>query len=158
MVLLVVAFKSCVSSRWGESYSTALIDATGSSDRSLEHIRSLLEGGVDPNGRDSLGGTALSAAIAIGSAEKVRLLVEFGADPNLKVFEFSPLVFAGKPKVHTSEADDLWVIDVLLSAGADPCVTVSGGEWDRLRASEIARRSGRSAAAAALAKAEERCD
>ena len=54
----------------------------------------LLERGADPNVPDSIGRTALHAAVETGKADLVKALLEHGADPNAR-FTRAPFVFKG---------------------------------------------------------------
>ena len=54
----------------------------------------LLERGADPNVPDSIGRTALHAAVETGKADLVNALLKHGADPNVR-FTQAPFVFKG---------------------------------------------------------------
>lgn len=155
--LLTVALLVAACGRSGESHSTDLIRATESG--SSDEVSRLLAGGADPNGRSSLGFTALFAAVRIGAVDKVKLLVDAGADvqATLPPSDLTPLMFLAQARSVSSETADLAVIKELLVAGADSCAKASTGQWEGLTASAIAQRSGRSKVADALARAEERC-
>lgn len=50
----------------------------------VEEVQALLKSGVDANARDVAGDPLLISAAWIGSPRMVRLLLEFGADPQLR--------------------------------------------------------------------------
>ena len=54
----------------------------------------LLERGADPNMPDSIGRTALHAAVETGKADLVKALLKHGADPNARLTQ-APFVFKG---------------------------------------------------------------
>ena len=54
----------------------------------------LLERGADPNVPDSIGRTALHAAVETGKADLVKALLDHGADPNARLTR-APFVFKG---------------------------------------------------------------
>ena len=155
--LVAVSLLVAACGRSGESHSTDLIRATESG--SSDEVGWLLASGVDPNQRSSLGLTALFAAVRIGSVDKVKLLVDAGADvqATLPPSDLTPLMFLAQARSVSSETADLAVLKVLLVSGADSCATASTGQWEGLRASAIAQRSGRLKVADALARAEEPC-
>ena len=93
----------------------------------------------------------------IGSVEKLKLLVDAGADAKARLGDLTALMFLAQGQSVSSEAADLAVIKELLVAGVDSCAIASGGPWRGLRASAIAQRSGRSEVAGALAQEEEQC-
>jgi len=84
-----------------------------SEDGDLETVRSLLDGGVDVNERNSSQDTALLLAMFCGRFEVARLLIEYGADVNSQdKVGFTPL-FAATQEGH------LDMVHLLLDHGAD---------------------------------------
>jgi ankyrin repeat protein len=88
----------------------------------IGRVRNLLDNKVDPN-RSTTGETPLSIAIANKDAEMVELLLQKGADPNLKVsvsaiagLMVSPLYLAIKNK-------DAKTVDLLLKYNANPNIS-----------------------------------
>jgi len=51
---------------------------------SVDKVKQLLAEGVDVNGRSNSGATPLTSAVEMNSAPVVELLLQKGADPNLK--------------------------------------------------------------------------
>jgi ankyrin repeat protein len=90
----------------------ALIEAASAGDR--PKLEELLKQGVNPNGKPDLRGkTALMHAVERGDAEMTRLLLEAGADPDLKAGGYTPLCKAaimGHGRIAK----------MLLKHGADP--------------------------------------
>ena len=74
-------------------------------------LRRLIAQGVDVNRRDR-GGTAPIYLVA-GNAEKARLLLDAGADPNVQSPEGTALGFAASWGMDEA-------VEVLLACGADP--------------------------------------
>ncbi len=73
-----------------------------------------IESGVDVNGVDSLGRTALTEALLLGRLDNVDALLEAGADPSQAGRDgYTPLILA-------SNAGNVGMIETLLSKGADP--------------------------------------
>jgi len=89
----------------------------------LECMRRLLDGGVDPNVRDTFGMTPLHYAAMEGHVEAVKMLLERGADPNSGTV-------AGHTPLHLA-VRHCAVVELLLSHGAKPNVGDSGG-WTPL--------------------------
>lgn len=87
------------------------VDVAGSDD--LAKLRKKLDGGWDPDTKGSMGISALSAAVSAKKIENVRLLLDRGADPNLRAL-------AGTPLQEAIEAGDVDIIELLLDRGADP--------------------------------------
>lgn len=90
----------------------ALVEAIERSDPIA--VRSAIHAGVPANGVDEDGNTLLELAISIGHPEIVRLLCQFGADPNSVRAERGSLLHR---VVAARDANPL--IPVLLEAGAD---------------------------------------
>ena len=86
--------------RFAEERDAALISAAEQND--LLGVETLLKNGANANARDALGNRPLLHAARLGAAEMVRLLLEEGADPNVKGMGFTPLGLAalhGYPQV-----------------------------------------------------------
>ena len=99
----------------------------------------LLERGADPDLPDSIGRTALHAAVETGKADLVRALLEHGADPNAR-FTRVPLVLKGDFLSYDAYvgATPLWlaaaarvpdpdILRALAAAGGDPGLPADGG-------------------------------
>jgi ankyrin repeat protein len=88
--------------------------SSAAANRDSKEVTRLLASGIDPNGRDAAGGTALVAAAMGGCPECVRLLLDAGAGLNIDDGGgWTPLMYAawrGKTEC----------LSVLLAAGADP--------------------------------------
>ena len=82
-------------------------------DVAIGHCGTLIESRADPNAKDQRGNTPLTLAIvAGGSPELVKLLLKYGADPNLKgTNERSPVLNADK-----RGSDE--IVSILREAGA----------------------------------------
>jgi len=90
----------------------ALIDAVAAGDRT--QVEALLQKGVNPNGIPELWGrSALLQGVMRGDVELVRLLLDAGADPDLKSAGFTPLGQAAL-RGHAR------IAELLLKAGANP--------------------------------------
>jgi ankyrin repeat protein len=97
----------------------ALIQAAERGDRA--HVEKLLQQGVNPNGLTGpRGNTALVHAVALGDVEIVRVLLDAGADPDLKGGGYTPLGFAA---LHGHAR----IASLLLKAGANPNFKSSDG-------------------------------
>lgn len=79
-------------------------------------MRKLLIAGADPDQPDDHGTTALYAAAVHGSTEVVRLLLSYGADPQLP----GGAADEGLPLCAAACWNHIGVVEALLSAGADP--------------------------------------
>jgi ankyrin repeat protein len=102
-------------------------------------VRLLLERGADVHAtaRNAMGVQALHAAVAARSAESVRLLLDAGADPNVRQHGgWTPLMGAA------AHGDDE-IVDLLLGHGADPAA-VNDGQRD---AAALAAENGHAATA-----------
>ncbi len=99
----------------------------------------LLERGADPNVPDSIGRTALHAAVETGKAELVKALLEHGADPNARLTR-APFVFKGDFISYGRYvgATPLWlaaaartpdpeILRALAAAGGDPGLPADDG-------------------------------
>ena len=87
-----------------------------------EHIRGLLEDGLDPNGAQPDGMTALHWSAYRDNLETAELLIESGADPDAQNrYGVTPLHLAC---VNGNSA----MVEVLVGAGADPNGVQRGGE------------------------------
>ena len=94
-------------------------------DKNLEGIKEIIEQGVDVNGLDEIGNTALCSAASGGDLEIVRVLLEAGADRNL----------APEPDPDEDDSDPpLWfansaeVTKLLIDAGANINFQSSSGD------------------------------
>ncbi|MEW6677407.1 MAG: ankyrin repeat domain-containing protein [Pseudomonadota bacterium] len=96
-----------------------LLDASAKGDR--PRLESLLQEGINPNGRRDLWGkTALVEAVDRGDVEMVRLLLDAGADPDLKAAGYTPL---GRAAMQGHSR----IARMLLEAGADPDLKSNDG-------------------------------
>ncbi len=96
---------------YAEGKQRELIQAAERTD--IKQVEALLKSGVNPNGVIDVGGeNALMHAVLLGSVEMTRLLLEAGADPNLKGRGFTPLGMA-------SLQGRAQIVRQLLKAGAD---------------------------------------
>ena len=106
----------------------------------FKRIKSLLAKGTDPNGLSETGVSPLMAAIGNGDLDVIRLLIKHGADPESTIDIVYPLNIVyprGKKELTYSalmracaELRQLEVIDLLVSAGADPDREIQG--WTAL--------------------------
>lgn len=97
----------------------ALIDATARRDR--PQVEAILKQGTNPNGRrDIWAKSALVLAVENGDVDIVRLLLDAGADPDLKAGGYTPLVRAAL-------LGHLRISAMLLKRGASPDVKSSDG-------------------------------
>jgi len=91
-------------------------------------ITALLEGGAETNQVFTNiwpGGTPLLQAVHTGHASLVRLLLAYGADPNLSDGRYYPLPDAVRYLSHPSHetrAEEMEIVRLLLDAGASPNV------------------------------------
>ena len=99
----------------------------------------LLERGADPDVPDSVGRTALHAAVETGKADLVRALLEHGADPNARLTR-APLVYKGDFLSYDAYvgATPLWlaaaarvpdpgILRAIAAAGGDPGMAADRG-------------------------------
>ena len=87
-----------------------------------QHVRGLLEDGLDPNGAQADGMTALHWAAHRDNLETAELLLEFGADPDAQNrYGVTPLYLAC---VNGNGA----MVGLLVTAGANPNGVQRGGE------------------------------
>jgi bla regulator protein BlaR1 len=84
-----------------------LIDAAERED--LSEIRRLLKAGVDVNSRGESEWTPIAKAATWGCPRAVKLLLENGADANIRKHSYTPLALAKTPEIA----------DLLFAAGAD---------------------------------------
>ncbi len=104
-LLLERGAKTPDESNWGSAYSF----------KHLDFARKLLENGASPNHCNWLKRTVLHEFAYNGDVDKVKLLIEFGADVDLVDMEYrsTPLGFAARG----GQAE---VVEFLLKAGANP--------------------------------------
>lgn len=91
-------------------------------DVDFQEIAALLNQGVDPNAADDAGFTPLHFAAQEALPDAARLLLEAGADPNIKDWWGNPPLFRAKMSEQGVE-----VIKILLDAGADPFISNNYG-------------------------------
>jgi ankyrin repeat protein len=95
----------------------ALADASGRGD--VLEIQQALANGADINWRDSEGATAVHRAVASGSLDATKLLLDRGADCNLGLScGVTPLMSVRKPLDRPKVA--IAIAKLLLAHGADP--------------------------------------
>lgn len=92
--------------------NTALILATNDVEAHPDLLRPLIAAGADPDAENSQGGTALMYASIHGHSESVRILIEAGADVNVRMDRTTPL---GVALDHGHSE----VVRLLLRAGAE---------------------------------------
>ncbi|MGP0076330.1 MAG: ankyrin repeat domain-containing protein [Bryobacteraceae bacterium] len=120
------------------------LPTSGNSDTQASKI--LLAAGADPNGRDSLGGTALMYASGQGDDEEVKLLLEHHADVNLKDAKGRTAL------MYATVGQYVAAIPLLLAHGADPLWRDNDG----LTALDLAKKSGNDVAVRLLSAPESR--
>jgi len=100
--------------------TTALMLSAGS--RGFLMTRDLLKRGVDVNIRNSEGETALFKAVSAGDSGTVKLLLDYGADPNVPEtgFGVTPLMIAARD-------GRVRIVKLLLDHGADPTIKDTRG-------------------------------
>jgi ankyrin repeat protein len=103
----------------GVDNTAALIQAATRND--LAAVDSLLKAGVNPNGANDYGATALYAAAASTDPAVVAKLLAAGADPN------GHLMGGETPLMEASLRGNLATVKALLAAGADPNVQEKAG-------------------------------
>ncbi len=109
----------------------ALIEAVTAGDRTRLDI--LLRVGINPNGVPDLWGrSALLHAVIRGDVESVRLLLDAGADPDLKSAGFTPLGQAAL-RGHAR------IVELLLKAGANPDIKSNDGNTPLIAAASMNR-------------------
>lgn len=100
----------------------------------LATLQQLLQAGADLHFRNQVGMTALHIAAGRGNPEMVAFLLEQGLDPNSQdAFGRSPLFTAILHPLRGTPA----IIDLLLAAKADPCVTENTGGRDAFHAAVL---------------------
>ncbi len=123
----------------------SFVTATGFRNRNnLELVKVLLASGVDINGKDNNGKTALQSASVrkFGSTldenlEMVKLLLENGADPNIKDLEGNTALITIAAENWQEDAN---TVDLLLKYGANPSIKNNEG----LTALDVARQNNNS--------------
>lgn len=112
----------------------------------LECMRLLIDSGANPDARMQGASTPLHLAASIGRAERVSLLLSFSADVNARTLTGeTPLYLACS---YSREANGMTVVEVLLSAGADPEIRNKDGESSVM----VAKRKGHNRIVARLEK------
>ncbi len=119
----------------------------------------LLERGADPDVPDSIGRTALHAAVETGRADLVRALLARGADPNARLTR-PPLVYKGDYISYGAYvgATPLWLaaaarvpdpdlLRALAAAGGDPRLPAEGGTTPLMAAVGMVQNEARQATA-----------
>jgi len=99
-------------------YSAELMMAINKND--IKTVKDLLTAGVDPNSVSSIGLTALGYAVDRVYIEIIKLLLEYGADPNKYSFGKSVLMCA-------IPGGNIELVKLLLEYGADPNVVAKDG-------------------------------
>jgi ankyrin repeat protein len=113
-VAIILLLSSPTSFVMGQSVSASehpLIEAAGRGD--LELIKTLLDKGVDVNGKNRTGGTPLTAAVANGQLDVARLLIETGADVNARDH------FGRTALMEAAHIGRLELVALLIEKGAD---------------------------------------
>lgn len=80
-------------------------------DGQLDRVRELVESGVDVNGHDQFGYTAMHAAVSYGQFDVVKYLLEHGAQVDVEDFEKDTPLYV---------AETVAMAQLLLDHGADP--------------------------------------
>ena len=119
----------------------------------------LLERGADPDVPDSVGRTALHAAVETGKADLVRALLARGADPNARLTR-APLVYKGDFLSYDAYvgATPLWlaaaarvphpdILREIAAAGGDPGLAADGGTTPLMAAVGMVQNEARQATA-----------
>ena len=119
----------------------------------------LLDRGADPNVPDSVGRTALHAAVETGKADLVRALLRHGAGPNARLTR-PPLVYKGDFLSYDAYvgATPLWlaaaarvpdpeILRALAAAGGDPGMPADGGTTPLMAAVGMVQNEARQATA-----------
>lgn len=121
-------------------------------------VRQLLDEGADPN-ESSRARSPLWQAVGNRDPATVRILLDAGADARYS--ETGSTYFhliAIRATTGSGLSDEvLSILDLLLTAGTDPCARTQLEGYDGLRASEVAQREGRDELAKALAGIEQQC-
>ena len=111
-----------------------LFDAIGRND--VHTLRHSLQCGVDPNWHESsMGITPLYSAVAGDRVDAARVLLEYGADPNLRINYRSPVdKRVDRDVVALMFARSKEMVDQLISNGADVNAIDSDGATALIRA------------------------
>ncbi len=96
----------------------AIVLATKAGD--ADRVEALLLSGVDPDSHDKTNDTALHSAASSGDQRIVRLLIRYGADVNLDLGCWTPLLWA-------ISFGHLEIVRILIAAGADVNHETSSG-------------------------------
>lgn len=110
----------------GREGAALLSIAAGSRSAGVDMLQLLVERGANPNAPvNGLDGTPLCIAAKSGNTDKVRFLLQAGADPHFRDANgYSPLIQA----VFGQAPSRPQVVHLLLDAGADPSIVTSYGE------------------------------
>lgn len=90
-LLVTSLFCVLISGCWNNDAASLMQEIA---DQDTRTLIKLLESGVNPNSFNWDGDTPIKGAITSSQPDMVRILLEHGADPNLKIGQKSPLYFA----------------------------------------------------------------
>jgi ankyrin repeat protein len=118
----------------------AFIDAVNF--KPLEMVQAAIEDGVNVNGIGSHGETALHYAAYYGKTERIQLLIDSGADVNIRDIDDHEGLSCGATPLNLAAssgflANPVEVIDLLLAAGASPNIPDSNGNTPLMNAIRI---------------------
>lgn len=140
-----------------EDHTYTPLEAAIIRNEDISQIEELLAAGADPNERSTDGGP-LGAAVGNSDVDLVRLLLSFGADASpSSASDSSYVVTVAVQQRSTDDLGDVAIAELLVEAGADPCLRSMNSTTEGLRPSEIAEGDGRSVVAEALELLEKNC-